>query len=153
MKRITVLLSLSLVSAGALFLTGCPAKSNQLQEAAQASENAAIIVQGFQNAEIAAHQQGLISDADHQFIQKELLTVATLGQTTDSCIAAAANSTGAVGCISTAVTEIDQINADGGLYIKSATAKQDFSIAMTGVKTVLVSIETMLGTTVSTTKK
>lgn len=153
MKRASVLLPLSIMAIGALFLTGCPAKSNQMQEAAQASENAAIIVQGFQNAEIAAHQQGIISDADHQFIQKELLTVSALGQTTDSCIAAAANSTGAVGCITTAVTEIDQINADGGLYIKSAAAKQDFSIAMTGVKTVLVSIETMLGTAAPAAKK
>ncbi len=37
------------------------------------------------------------------------------------------------------------------MYLKSAQAKQDFSLAMTGIKTVLVSIETMLGTTPAVT--
>ena len=149
MKRVIALTCLMLV---AIVLTGCPAQNgSQLQQAATASENAAIIMQGFENAEITAHTQGLIPDADHQFIQKEVATVAALGKTTDSCIATAGTSTGAVSCLSTAITEIDQINSDGGLYLKSASAKQDFSLAMTGIKTVLVSIETMLGTTPAVT--
>ena len=134
-------------------LTGCPAQNgSQLQQAAQASENAAIIMQGFENGEIAAYQQGLIPVADHQFIQKEVATVAALGKTTDSCIGAAGTPGGAVSCINTALNEIDQINADGGLYLKSAAAKQDFTLAMTGIKTVLVSIETMLGSAPTATK-
>jgi len=130
-----------------IMLTGCPSNSSQLQQAAQASENAAIIMQGFENAEVAAYQQGLIPAADHQFIQKEVLTVAALGKTTDSCIADATTPGGAAACINTTITELDQINADGGLYLKSTTAKQDFSLAMTGIKTVLASVETMLGAT------
>lgn len=150
MKKYIAFASLVLV---AIVLTGCPAQNgSQLQQAAQASENAAIIMQGFENAEIAAYQQGLIPAADHQFIQKEVATVAALGKTTDSCIASAATPGGAVSCINTALTEIDQINSDGGLYLKSATAKQDFTLAMTGIKTVLVSIETMLGSAPTITK-
>jgi hypothetical protein len=127
-------------------LTGCPANSGtQLQQAATASENAAIIVQGFENAEIAAHTQGLVSDADHQFIQQQLATVAQLGKTTDTCIADASASQGAVNCINAAVSEIQRINSSGGLYIKSTTAKADFQVAMSGVQAVLVAIETTLG--------
>lgn len=135
-------------------LIGCPANSaTQLQQAATASENAAVIVQGFQNAEIAAHTQGLISDADHQFIEREIGTVAQLGKTTDTCIASAAAQSGALSCINAAVTELDTINANGGLYIKSPAAKADFQVAMTGVKAVLVAIETTLGGTAATTTK
>ena len=76
MKRVIALTCLMLV---AIVLTGCPAQNgSQLQQAATASENAAIIMQGFENAEITAHTQGLIPDADHQFIQKEVATVAAL---------------------------------------------------------------------------
>lgn len=139
---VTKIGALLLVAAVACGLTGCP--NATLQRAAQASQNAAIIVQGLENAEIAAHSQGLIPNADHVFVQREVATLAAMGKTTDSCIAGAGSTTGAVACINTAVTQIDKINADGALYLKSTTAKQDFSIAMSGVKTVLLSIETTL---------
>lgn len=125
-------------------LAGCP-NSAQLQKAAQASENAAIVVQGLETAETAAYQKGLIPYDDHQFIQKEILTISAIGKTTDSCIGAAGSTAGAVTCVDTAVTQIDQINTQGGLYLKSDQARQDFTLAMTGVKTVLLSVEAVLG--------
>lgn len=126
-------------------LMGCPSAS--LQKAAQASENAAIIVQGLETAEIAAHSQGLIPDADHLFIQQQVQTLAAIGKTTDSCIAASGANAAAVVCINTALTQVQKIQANGGLYLKSAQAKNDFSLAMSGVEGVLVSIETVLGGT------
>lgn len=134
----------ALALAPAILLIGCPADTATLQRAAQASENAAIVVQGLETAEIAAHNQGLIPDADHQFIQKEVLTISALGKTTDSCIGGAGTTAGAVVCINTAVTQITQIEADGGLYLKSASAQQQFSIATNAVKTVLLAVETTL---------
>ena len=105
MKKYIAFASLVLV---AIVLTGCPAQNgSQLQQAAQASENAAIIMQGFENAEIAAYQQGLIPAADHQFIQKEVATVAALGKTTDSCIAGTATPLAAV--------PVELRDADGAL--------------------------------------
>ncbi len=142
MKRIAILTTLML---GTFCIAGCPANQNQLQQAAQASENAAINVQAFENSEIAAHSQGLIPDSDNHFIQEQVATIADLGKTTDSCIAVAGTSQGALTCINSAITAIDSINASGGLYLKSPTAKQDFSIALIGVKGVLVTLETMLG--------
>jgi len=126
----------------ALCLTGCP--SATLQKAAQASENAAIIVQGMETAEIAAHTQGLIPDADHQFIQEQVSNLAAIGKTVDSCIGASGTNAAASTCINTALTQVQQIQANGGLYLKSTEAKNDFSIAISGVEGVLVSIETIL---------
>jgi len=137
MKRLA-LLSIFL----ALPLTGCP--SATLQKAAQASENAAIIVQGMETAEIAAHTQGLIPDADHQFIQEQVGNLASIGKTVDSCIGAAGSNQAASTCINTALTQVQQIQTNGGLYLKSTTARNDFSIAVSGVEGVLVSIETIL---------
>lgn len=132
-----------------LLLTGCP--SAQLQNAAQASENAAIIVQGLETAEIAAHGQGLIPDADHLFIQQQVQSLAAIGKTVDACIGGAGTTKGAVACLQTAVTQVQQIQANGGLYLKSTTAKNDFSVAMSGVEGVLTSVEIMLNGTPAAT--
>lgn len=163
MKRLAVLLVLTV---GALVLTGCPSSTStsQRQQAAQASQNASIIVEGFQSGEIATYNQGksclaaattdvakaacvVISDEDHQFIQKELVTLAEIGKTADSCIGNTSDSAGIVTCINTATTNVTQIYNDGGLYIKSSSAKKDFQLALIGVKTALSVISTVLGGT------
>ena len=126
----------------ALCLTGCP--SATLQKAAQASQNAAIIVQGMETAEIAAHNQGLIPDGDHQFIQEQVLNLAAIGKTVDSCIGSAGNNQAASVCINTALSQVEQIQANGGLYLKSTAAKNDFSIAVSGVEGILTAVETVL---------
>jgi hypothetical protein len=141
MKRFLALTSLALV---ALVLTACP-NTSQRQQAAQAAQNASIIVAGFQQGEIAAHDQGLIPNADHIFIQKELVTLASVGKATDSCIGGTTSNAGIVSCINTAIGTVDQINTDGGLYLKSAKAKTDFQLAMLGVRTSLSVIGTILG--------
>ena len=140
-----------------LGLTGCPANQSQLQKAATASEQAMVVVQGFQQGEILAYNQGkacelagtpgcvVISDADHLFIQQSVETIATLDKTTNACIRSAGTSAAAVSCASTAIASIAQLQADGDLHIKSATAKQDFDLAMIGAKTALNVISTILG--------
>ena len=144
MKRfILASLALALV-APVLMLTGCPKNASTLQKAALASENAAIVVRSMETAEIAAYQQGLIPAGDHLFIQQQVVTLSALGKTTDTCIGNAGTTAGAVVCINSAVTQIDQINTNGGLYLKSAKAQELFTTAMGSIKTVLVSIETVL---------
>jgi PBP1b-binding outer membrane lipoprotein LpoB len=141
MKRITALASLALV---ALILTGCPNTSQRVQ-AAQAAENASIIVNGFEQGEIAAHDQGLIPDPDHLFIQKSMRTVAAMGKTTDGCIGTTTSNAGIVSCINTAIGTVDQLNKDGALYLKSDKAKTDFALAMLGTRTSLAVITVLLG--------
>lgn len=156
MKRITAVFA---ATALALLLMGCPSSTtqSQLQQAATASEQAMIVVQGFQQGEILAYNQGkscvaagtqgcvVISDADHLFIQQSIETIATLDKTTNTCIGAAGTSAAAVTCANTAVTSIGQLQADGDLRIESVTAKQDFDLAMIGAKTALTVIATILG--------
>jgi hypothetical protein len=127
-------------------LTGCPSSANR-QQVAQAVDNISIILVGFENAEVAAHDAKLIPDDDHTFIQHSMLTLGQAGKAADVCIKNSATPQGDVSCIDTVVTTVDQINATGGTYLKSAKAKSDFQIAMSSVKTVLVSIEAVLGQT------
>lgn len=148
MKRFTSLASLTLAAltaVAAICLVGCPANLSQRQQAAAAAQNISIIVADFQQGEIVAYQAGLIPPADHSVVQRELLTVATVGKTADACILAASTTPGVVTCLNSAATAVDQINSDGGLYLKSDKAKTTFQIAMLGVKTTLTSIAAVLG--------
>ena len=142
MKRIALLTALAL---GCICLTGCPANQSQLQKAATASEQAMIVVQGFQQGEIVAYYQGSIPAQDHLFIQQSVETVYRLDKTTNACIGSAGTTTAAATCASSAIATIEQLQTDGDLHIKSAQAKQDFSLAMIGAKTALNVIATMLG--------
>jgi len=129
-----------------ILLTGCPA--NVQQQAAQASLNASIVVKNAQVAEKAAAVQGLISSSDDKFIQQQFDTIGQIGLTVDNCISAASNRAGTISCLSTAVTNLDTIYTNGGLYLKSATALNDFNVAVSGVRSVLAGIEATLGGTV-----
>jgi len=127
----------------ALLLAGCPA-ANQ-QKVAQAVNNISIITAGLQQAEISAHQQGLIPDGDHRFVEQQMLSLAQAGKAADACIRTATNTAGDIACINTVISTVDQINAQGGLALKSEKAKTEFQTAMASIKTVLESIEIALG--------
>jgi hypothetical protein len=127
----------------ALALMGCPAA--QRQQVAQALQTASTVVQSFQQAEIVSHNQGVVSDDDHHFIEQQLLTVAAAGKTADSCVQTTTTVAGDIACVNTMATMVDQVNTQGGLYIKSAQAKQDFQLAMTGLKAALATINAILG--------
>lgn len=142
MKRIMSVVLLSVLS---LVLVGCPANSTQRQNVAQAAQTASSVVKAAQTAEITAHEQGQVTDADHQFIEKEFLAVSIVGKTLDSCIGITTSTAGDLACISTATAQLDQINNDGGLYIKSDQAKQTFQATMAALKVALVAISQVLG--------
>ena len=124
-------------------ISGCSPSAQH--NAAQASDDASIIIQNFQSAEIVAHTQGLIPDSDHVFIEQQLATIGQSGKAADACIANATNNGAVSVCITTVLNTVTQINAEGGTYLKSATAKTDFGLAMTGLEADLQSIETMIG--------
>ena len=154
MKRLIALTGTLALSA---MLIGCPANQSQLQKAATASQQAMIVVQGFQQGEVMAYNQGkacaasqaqgciVISDQDHLFIQQSVSTIAQLDKTTNTCIGAAPNAGAAVTCANSAIATISQLQSDGDLHLKSAQAKQDFDLAMIGAKTALGIISTILG--------
>ena len=143
MKRIITIAAGLLLTLSCAMLTGCPKATKS--KVANAVLTASTVIKDFQQSEITSHQQGLISDTDHQFIEQELGNVAIAGKALDSCVASATNSAGDVACISTTTTAIGQINAAGGLGIKSAQAKQDFQAAMSAFNVALASVSAILG--------
>lgn len=143
MQRKRYAFALAVAVLLSVVLAGCPSSTTQ-QKAALAAQNASTIVVAFQKAEISSYQAGLIPAADHQFIQAQLGTVGQVGLTLDSCIRTATNAAGTVTCVSTASATISAINAQGGLYIKSADAKQNFQLAMTSLNAALAVLSTVL---------
>ncbi len=125
-------------------MAGCPS-TTQRQQAATAAREASAVMSGFESAEIVAHQQGLIPDADHQLIQGYVLSVAQTGKTTDACILSTTTNAGIVTCVQTAIGTINTLNGEGALHLKSAQAKNDFALAMTGTQAALQVIVTIMG--------
>ena len=128
-----------------LGLVGC-SPANQ-QQAARAADNASIIVKSFQAGEIQAYQSHLVSPSDHQFIQQSLSSVAEIGLVADSCIKTATTKQATLQCVDTAADGVQKIYDAGGTYIKADKSRNDFQIAMLGVKTTLQTIGVMLGGT------
>ena len=126
-------------------LCGCP--SNQQTQAAQAVDNAAIALQAAQSVESAAHKQGLISNQDDLFINTQFRSLSVIGITADSCTRTATSPGAAITCLASAINGVDQINSQGGLSLKSATAQADFQMGISAVRTVLAAIETAIGGT------
>ena len=126
-------------------LIGCPAGTQQ--SAAKASLQVTVVMQSAQQGEIAAHNSGLIPDADHQFIQKQFITLAETDKAANLCIQQAPNKGAIISCLNVAVNTVDGINKEGGLALKSPSAQANFSLAMTSIKGILQSIEVTLGGT------
>lgn len=122
-----------------VFSLACPQSTQH--KAAEAAQNASIIVQTYQTTEIQLHSQGIISDGDHKVIERELLSVAQMGIALDSCIRAASSQNAVSNCAGTAVTTLNTIASDGRLGIHSPQAVQDFQLAMTGITSAIQIIE------------
>jgi hypothetical protein len=144
MKRIALATGVFLIT---LCMVGCPMNSTQQQQAANASLQAATVFKTAQAGEITAFQNGLIPAADHQFIELQFGNVAQIGKTVDSCIAAASAQAGVFTCLNAAITNLDTMNTNGGLELKSTQAKTDYALAMTSIRTVFASIEATMGGT------
>ena len=137
MKKLALLLPLALV------LIGCPAGTQR--DAAKASLQVTVVMQSAQQGEIAAHNSGLIPDAEHQFIQKQFITLAESDKAANACIAAAPNKGAVIACLNTAVNTVDSINQEGGTFLKSPAAQANFTLALTSIKSILQTIEVTLG--------
>lgn len=59
----------------------------QLQQVAHAANVMSVAARGFQDAEIAAHDQAIVPEDTHRLVQKKLLTLAQAGLAADSIIA------------------------------------------------------------------
>lgn len=127
----------------ALCLTGCPSGSQQ--DAAKASLQVTIVMQSAQQAEIAARNQGVISDSDHRFIQQQFINLGRADKAANDCIENANNKGAVIACLNTAVNAVNQSQQEGTLGIKSDNAKATFTLAVTSIKGVLEAIIASFG--------
>jgi len=124
-------------------MIGCPAGTTQ--SAAKASLQVTVVMQSAQQGEIAAHNSKLIPDEEHQFIQRQFITLAETDKAANACISAAPNKGAVVSCLDTAVKAVDSINQEGGTFLKSPAAQANFTLALTSIKSILQTIEVTLG--------
>lgn len=134
-----------LLALGALALCLCGCPSGTQQDAAKASLQVTVVMTAAQQVEITAHNSKLVSDSDHEFIQKQFITLAEADKAANSCISQAANTGAVIVCLNTAISTVDQINQQGGTFIKSPSAQANFNLALTSVKSILQTIETTMG--------
>lgn len=139
-QKVLLLVALGWV---ALPTIGCPAGTQQ--SAAKASLQVTVVMQSAQQGEIAAHNNHLIPDNEHQFIQKQFITLAEADKAANACISAAPNKGAVIACLDTAVATVDGINREGGTFLKSPAAQANFTLALTSVKSILQTIEATLG--------
>lgn len=159
MKKYAILAVLPL----AIVLIGCPSGTQQ-QKAANAAANVASYLESAQTAEITVFNTGqdclsaaatdaaksaciVITPDEHVFIQKQFKSVDAVGTTLDSCIRTATDAPGIVACANTATATVDQLNAQGALYLKSDKSQSTYAAIMGSVKLAIQTISTVLGGT------
>jgi hypothetical protein len=126
-----------------LFALGC--EQSKLKKVAQAADGFSLAVKAFQEAEIAAHQQGFVDDQEHHEIQAALADVARAGLELDSDIRAARDVRTARGAMGQVWTSVDNLYTGGVLHIKNPKARQDLEALLLAAKGFLATISAVLG--------
>ena len=92
---------------------------------AAASRDIAASVKAFQVAEIALHNQGKLSDAEHKNIETYLKGIATAGLAVDSCVL----QTSTVTCVDTGIAAANDLINQGLVGVKNPDVKQQLTLA------------------------
>ncbi len=128
-----------------LVALGC--EQSKLKKVAQAAEGFSLTVKAFQDAEIAAHQQGLVDDAEHKEIERALVDVAHAGLELDNIVRAAGLKVPgpkALAALDQAYTSLDNLFTSGVLHVKNARARQDLEALLLSAKGFLATISAVL---------
>ena len=129
----------------AVSLNGCAAwKSGSVTHKVTASQHSfKDVVAGFQDAEIAAHQQRdpnglpLVPDGIHLQIQQTIQKVALAGVDLDTFLATNPPSAGIKVKLDAIYTLLDSIQNDGLTGIKNPTTKASLEVALGAVKAII----------------
>ncbi len=125
-----------------LVALGC--EQSKLKKVAQAVDGFSMAVKAFQDAEIAAHQQGLVDDEEHRQLQTALADVARAGLELDSDIRAAKMNRNALTAVEQAWTSLSNLYYGGVLHIKNPKARQDLEALLLAAKGFLATISAVL---------
>ncbi len=125
-----------------LFAIGCD--QGKLKRIAQAADGFALTVRSFQQAEIAAHAQGLVSQEEHVAIERALLDVANAGIELDSAIRLAQSKPKASAALQAALASLDRLLNEGVLHVKNPKGRQNLEALLFSAKGFLATISAVL---------
>jgi len=131
-----------------LFALGC--EQSKLKKAAMAADGFSVTVKAFQEAEISAHQQGLVDDAEHKAIEAAVADLARAGLELDNAVRLASANTagprpgGALAALDQAYASLDNLFHAGVLHIKNPKARQDLQALLLSAKGFLATLSAVL---------
>jgi hypothetical protein len=128
--------------AALLFAASCD--QGKLKRLAQAANGFALTVRSFQQAEIAAYNQQLVSQDEHVAIQRALLDVANAGIELDSAIRLAQSKPKASGALQAALASLDRLVSEGVLHVKNPKVRHDLETLLLSAKGFLTTISAVL---------
>lgn len=114
--------------------TGCPSATQSLKDFR-------VTLSAVQQAEIVAHQDGFIADADHMTNEQVIEDVAQAGLAADEALLVLKSNTGALAALGQALADLDQLNTIGATHIKNATEQQAFHLAVQATITVVQNVQ------------
>ena len=133
---------LSAILIGGL-LMGC--EESAVKKAAQAADGFAISVKALQQAEMAAHVQGLIDDAEHRDLQGYFLDVASAGLELDNAIRVAQSKPKAVETLQAAIASLDRMLNQAVPHLKNPKARETMQALILSAKSFLATIAAVIG--------
>jgi hypothetical protein len=130
---------LSIILASSLSLGGCASltQGSLTHKVTIAQHNFLQVVNGFEDAEIANFNQGLIPADIHLIIQGIIQKVAVAGKDLDQSVVSGANAATLQAKIAVIANLLAQLQADGLTGIKNATVKATLELALSQIQAVL----------------
>jgi hypothetical protein len=131
--------SLGLIAVLALSLSGCAAwnKGTVTHKVVASQHSFKAVVQAFQDAEIAEHDKGFVSNDLHVQIQGGIQKVALAGVDLDTALASGATATTLKPKLDAIYALLDSINTQGLIPITNPTTKATLEIALDQVKVII----------------
>jgi len=128
-----------------MFVLGC--EQSRLKKLALATDAFSLTVRSFQQAEVVAHQQGLVSDEEHAAMEKALIDVANAGVELDNALRVArrGGKPKAAAALGAALTSLDHLLNSGVLHVKNPKARQDLEALILSAKGFLATISAVIG--------
>ncbi len=133
-----------------LAFASCPPgrRADRIRKLAQAADAFSMAVKSFQQAEITAHAQGLVDNAEHAAIERALIDVANAGRELDAAIRVAYAAGGrpqAQAAIAAALDSLDRLLAEGVLHVKNDNTRASLQALILAAKSFLAGIAAAFG--------
>ena len=129
----------------ALILMGAACEDDKFRRASLAVNDFTIGLQAFQEAEIAAHNQGYVDHPTHRVIQEAVAKAAQASLVMTQAIRNTRNSPGAIGGIKAALDATQSLLDTGLAGVKNPQTKSQLQALVLGIRSPLLLLSGMFG--------